>query len=82
MTGTDLRQRRQRLGLRRKAFAKLLDVHWKTVTKWELGERKISPMAAQLIERVCAEETQTLTQRSPPVGGTIRLGNGPVQPVE
>jgi hypothetical protein len=55
MTGPELRQRRQVLGLRRKAFAALLDIHWQTLTKWERSERKISPMAANLIRRICDE---------------------------
>ena len=63
MTGETLRVWRLALQLSRAKMAGLLCVHPMTLTKWERGERRISPAMEQLIIRVCVE---TVKAQRPP----------------
>jgi DNA-binding transcriptional regulator YiaG len=65
LTSDELRQLRTSLGLTRKALAALLPVHWRTLLKWESGERKISAMAVKLLEQIRQNNKQPSNQRKP-----------------
>jgi DNA-binding transcriptional regulator YiaG len=58
MTGPELHQQRLALGLTMKALADRLPVHWRTLQKWENGQRHISPLAAKRLEEVFRECTE------------------------
>jgi transcriptional regulator with XRE-family HTH domain len=56
MTGEELRQIRTRLGLTQGEFASRLGVWLNTVSRWEIGERKIPEPVARLAQLIAAAE--------------------------
>ena len=65
ITGSDLRQLRETLGLDSFAFAKLLGVATSTVYRWEgLGPKAVNmdPMQRQLVEALIAKLESTKAQ--------------------
>lgn len=59
MTPAQLKTIRRRLGLSQAALAKKLGVARNTVTRWEMGQHRLPPMAAHLIRRIAEEEKTT-----------------------
>jgi DNA-binding transcriptional regulator YiaG len=52
MTGQDLKRWREAQGLTPQALAALIPCHWRTVYKWERGERGLSPMVQARLKDV------------------------------
>ena len=55
MTPVQLRRIRKALGFTQAQLAAELGVGRVTVTRWELGDRRISELAARLLRRIAAE---------------------------
>lgn len=56
MTGSEVRRIRKRLGLTQARFAKLVGVHFVTVSRWEKGVLGIRESAARLIKLLAKTE--------------------------
>lgn len=68
MEKDELKQFREKLGLTQTDLAKLLKVATNTVSRWELGERKIPEfldLALKTIERERKEKIQNLLEHPP-----------------
>jgi transcriptional regulator with XRE-family HTH domain len=65
MTGKQLKELRQSIGLTQAQLAKAIGVHWNTIARWERGKqgsheddpdgRKISAPHARLIKIICEQ---------------------------
>jgi DNA-binding transcriptional regulator YiaG len=55
MRPDELKRIRSRLGLTQTQLAVRLGVTQNTVARWEIGDRRITPPMAQLIERIAKE---------------------------
>jgi DNA-binding transcriptional regulator YiaG len=60
MDKAEVKRIRKRLGLSQEAFARVLNVSWITVNRWESGEGEahISPENAEKIVTLSAKETK------------------------
>jgi DNA-binding transcriptional regulator YiaG len=52
VTAADIRRLRQREGLTQEQFARLLGVTWTTISRWENGKSKPSPLAVSQLTRL------------------------------
>lgn len=59
MTGAELRQLREGRGLTRKALAEELGIHWRTLLKYERGERRIRPIVVKLLNKIIESQIGT-----------------------
>ena len=63
MKPDDVRIIRKRLGVTQAELAALLGVTRETVTRWETGVRRVSPLAARLLVRIRGEKGRGMRQR-------------------
>jgi len=63
MTGKEVRRHRVKLGLKQSEFAKLIGVHWVTVSRWETEAIKIPEPMARFLRLVTEKETRTQSRR-------------------
>ena len=57
VSGTEIRERRKRLGLTQEEFAHAVAVTFSTVNRWENGHAKPSKLARRAIESLAAVRT-------------------------
>jgi DNA-binding transcriptional regulator YiaG len=57
MTSDEIKEIRNRLGLTQEAFARLIDVSYQTVNRWETGAFKPSKLAIYKIEQLTKKQT-------------------------
>ena len=56
MSGEELRECRERLGLTQEQLAKQMGVHVMTVSRWERGARKIQTPIEKLVREILRRE--------------------------
>lgn len=52
MTGPELTAIKQQLGMKSAALAKILGVHWTTISRWEHGHVPIPQIAAAFLQHL------------------------------
>lgn len=54
MTPTELKQNRKKLGVTQAELAMMVEVTQNTVARWEMGLRRVPPLAARVIRTIVA----------------------------